>query len=84
MKTIKIKKYVKDQLEVFADGESLNKAMRRLLESSDVVGCVELDESPVNVNIDDDVWEMLKRCKVVTSESHSDTISRLLTEVDES
>lgn len=84
MKTIKIKKYVKDQLEVFADGESLNKAMRRLLESSDVVECVELDESPVNVNIDDDVWEMLKRCKVVTSESHSDTISRLLTEVDES
>ena len=84
MKTIKIKTDVKERLEVFADGESINKAMRRLLESVELVDNVDgvSDASDINIHIDDDLLELLKRCKIVASESHSDTISRLLSEVE--
>lgn len=79
LKTIGIRKKTKKRLDAFADGRSINKAMRELLDSTDVIEDVkECKFEFVNINIDEDIWEKLKRCKIHSKESHSDVIERLL------
>ena len=80
MKNIKIRRQVKTELEEFADGKSINKAMRELLENAETHTQTEYEMSFININFDDDLLDKLKQCKLSPSESHSDTISRLIRE----
>ena len=80
MKNIKIRRQVKDELNAYFDGMSVNKAMRLLLEDAETHEQTVYDDSSININMDDDLLEKLKRCKLSPSESHSDTIARLLKE----
>lgn len=79
MKTVKIRVYVKRQLEEYADGKPITKAMRELVENEEPNEYVECnDYSSININMDDDVFEKLKLCRMSQSESYSDVIERLL------
>ncbi|WP_405297981.1 hypothetical protein [Methanobrevibacter sp.] len=79
MKTIRITKDVKRELDKFADGKSINKAMRELLNSAEIVEDVaECEKEYANIHIDDDLLEKLNRCKKCKNESQSEVIARLL------
>ena len=82
MKSVTLRKDVKDKLDVFADGLSVNKAVRKLLENADTYDKADavVSQEYYNIKIDDDLLIKLKNCKLVNSESHSDTINRLLDE----
>lgn len=81
MKTVKIRVYVKRQLEEYADGRPITKVMRELVENAEYNEYVECnDYSSININMDDDVFEKLKLCRVSQSESYSDVIERLLSQ----
>lgn len=80
MKTIGINPKTKEKLTEFADGLSINKAMRKLLESAEPSETYSQKPSYVNIGIDDDLFDKLKKCKKYSSESHSVTIERLLDE----
>lgn len=80
MKTIKVKQSVKEELLAFTDAKSVNKAMRELLENAETHTHEIYSDESININMDDDLLEKLKQCKLSTSESHSDTIHRLILE----
>ena len=84
MKNIKIKRSVKRELDDFGDGLSVNKTMRKLLENAQTHEQIEeLPQQTININMDDELLDKLKQCKLSASESHSDTIARLLKEYKE-
>ena len=80
MKTIKVRKEVRDNLKEFGDGKSINMVMKTLLAD------VETDENDVadaeceyiNINMDDELLPKLRSCKIHPRESYSDVITRLL------
>ena len=85
MKNIKIRLNVKKELDAFGNGLSVNKTMRKLLENAETHE--QQEEEPVrtiNINMDDELLDKLKQCKISPSESHSDTIARLLKEYKDS
>ena len=86
MKNIKIKRSVKRELDEFGGGLSVNKTMRKLLENAQTHEQIDerLSDHTININMDDELLDKLKQCKLSTSESHSDTIARLLKEYKES
>jgi len=79
MKTIKIHTRVKKRLDEVSEGQSINKFMRVLLKDAEEFN-VNIDKpvDTININMDDELLEKLKRCKLYPGESHSETISRLL------
>lgn len=83
MKTVQIKKQVKDDLDKYAKSKelSINKAMRLLLSDADVVDdVVERKTEYANIHIDDDLYLKLKQCKLYSNETHSATVERLLSQ----
>ena len=81
MKTIRISKEVKKELDKFAEGRSINNAMKELLASANVVdNVVECEKEYANIHIDEELLEQLNRCKKCENESHSVTIARLLSD----
>jgi predicted CopG family antitoxin len=82
MKTIQIRKGVKRRLDTFADGKSINKAMRELLSDVDTVEPVQCSRraDSINIHMDDDLLVKLRNCKRYSHESHSEVISRLLSD----
>ena len=84
MKNIKIRKDVKQRLEEFKESNeltSINKAMRLLLEDAEEHTLPDLGEKPfIGINLDDELLDKLKRCKMHHFETHSDTIDRLISE----
>ena len=80
MKTIKIRLDVKRKLDEFSEGKSINKTMRALLEDAETYEHPNYELKFININMDDDLLVKLKKCKLTPSESHSDTIERLLNE----
>ena len=82
MKTIRIRRDVRERLESFADGKSVNKAMRLLLEdveTGDEQKAVEKVQY-ININFDDELLPKLRVCKAYPNESYSDVIDRLITQ----
>ena len=78
MKTIKISREIEKELRVFADGQSINKAMRRLLQDVEPVdNSLQLDGF-ININMDDDLLEMLGHCRIYPDEPYGSVIFRLL------
>lgn len=83
MKTIKIHTEVKKRLDKARDGKSVNKFMRILLEDAEEYNVdISKPVDVININMDDELLDKLKRCKKSSSESHSETISRLLDSYD--
>lgn len=83
MKTITLRQEVKNELDKYADGRSVNKAVRMLLENAEeqeIMGRCDKKGKFYNIKVDDDLLDKLKRCKKYSNESHSDTIKRLLSE----
>ena len=79
MSTIQIRKKTKKRLDAFADGRSINKAMRELLKDAEVVDEMKICKFEfANIRIDDDLHQKLKKCKKHSKESYSDVIERLL------
>ena len=80
MKTIKIRIDVKKKLDEFSEGKSINKTMRILLENAKTYEHHNHELKFININMDDDLLDKLKKCKISPSESYSDAINRLLDE----
>lgn len=80
MKTVRLRKDVKEKLDLFGDGKSNNKAMRELLEDADTFDeVIEVTgKEYYNIKIDDDLLQKLDDCKKYSNESRSDIVLRLL------
>ena len=82
MKTIAVMKHTKDILENFAnEDENMDKTILRLLEQSNIP--IQQDRTKTNINVDDSTLIQLKKYKAYPTESHSDTILRLLNELED-
>ena len=83
MKSVRLRKEVKDRLDGFGDGLSTNKALRLLLEDADTnVGVLKREQEYYVIKIDDDLLVRLNECKGYPTESLSDVVSRLLAQKD--
>lgn len=82
MKTILISKEIEKHLRTFADGESINKAMRRLLQQSSKSNNDEQLTGHININMDDDLLLELASHRVYPDEPYASVIYRLLQSVD--
>ena len=80
MRTVQIRKDIKDRLDEVKGSQSTNSFFSELL--ADVVIVDELPKREkvqyANIHISDDVLQKLKSCKLSESESYSDVVSRLL------
>lgn len=87
MTTIQVTKETREKIREYSDNESVDKALNRLLDESSIS-----DEeyhrksrrkSKTNISLSESTFERLKKYKLSDDESHSDTICRLLRELDE-
>lgn len=77
MKTIEVTKHTRNMLETYReDGESLGDCVSRLLKSTEPLP--KIDRTKTNIDIDEATLDILKGYKSYPTESHSDTIMRLL------
>lgn len=87
MKNIKINLEVKKKLEYFKvdNGfKSLDKALNFILKDAERYTHQEhTDDRTININLSEEVLDLMNECKLCPSESHSDTIERLLREHDD-
>lgn len=87
MTTIQVTKETREKIRAYSNDESVDKALNRLLDESSIS-----DEdykrksrrkSKTNIAISSDTFDRLKRFKLSDEESHSDTICRLIDELDD-
>ena len=77
MKTVKITKHTRSMINDYSkEGETVKDALNRLMDES--LPPTKEDRTPTNINMDEDTLERLKKYKAYETESHSDTILRLL------
>ena len=83
MSTIKISVDVKDSLKEFGEGASIDKALVKLLDASDKPHKedMKVNSKQINVFISEDTLGRLKEYKLCNSETHTETILRLLNEL---
>lgn len=80
MKTVQVSKTVRNMIEDYKeDGESIDKAINRLIDSSDPLEFE--DKGKTNVRVNEATLKRLKRYKSYPLQSHSDTIKGLLDSV---
>ena len=80
MKTVKITKHTRSMISEYSlDGESVEDTINRLMDESHPLP--KEDRSYTNINMSDDALERLKRYKSYDTESHSDTLMRLLEKI---
>lgn len=84
MSTIKVSVNVKDSLKEFGEGASIEKSLTKLLDASKKPhrNDIELNDKQINVSISEDTLGRLKEYKLCNSETHTETILRLLNELD--
>lgn len=78
MKTIRIPVEIKILLEEFADGDSINKAMKRLLQDVETNESLDTNRGTINIHMDEDVYDKLTACRLYPTESYGSVIYRLL------
>jgi len=80
MKTISIPLEIKELLDEFGNGKSVNKTMAELLE--DVESSEETEEykGKININMDNELFDKLKQCRLYSSEPYASVIFRLISE----
>lgn len=82
MKCIQIRKTVYDELAEF--DIPITKAVKLVVENATVTNQVDDGNyDSININMHDNVFEKMKLCKQSPSESHSDTLARLINEYRE-
>ena len=85
MKGIKIRKTVYNDLTSFGDGMPITKVVKLLVDNAEQTNCMDDGNyESININLHDDTFDKMKRCKLTPNETHSDTIARLLKEYKES
>ena len=79
MKTIQVNKYTREKIREFARDESVNDTLNRLMDLSEsLLQADERDYTKTNISIDESTLDRLKTYKLKPTESHSDTILRML------
>ena len=83
MKTIKITRRVREMIDDFSEDETVNDSINRLLDLFEPsVQVYESGKESTNIALDEATLERLKQYKLTTSENHSDTILRLLMQLE--
>lgn len=81
MKTIKIKKEVRENLKRVT-GQKIGNALRIIIDNAEKP--TKKNSETVNIHVKDDVLDELSEYKIYSTESYSDTIARLLKEYSDS
>ena len=77
MKTIAVVKHTRNCLEEYAfENETMDETLNRLLDCSEIPE--QQNRTRTNINIDESTFDKLLKFKAYPTESHSDTILRLL------
>lgn len=77
MKTIEVRKHTRNMIETYrGDGETLNDCIGRLIKSTEPLP--KMDRTKTNITIDEATFKDLVASKSYPTESHSDTLMRLL------
>ncbi len=80
MKTIQLTQHTRKLIDEYRkDGEKLDDAINRLLNSTEPLE--EIDRGKTNITLNDSTFENLKRYKAYPTQSHSDVIMELLRQV---
>ena len=80
MKTVKVTNHTRNMIKEYSlENETVNNALNRLMDESQPL--TKEDRTKTNINLDDNTLERLKMYKAYDTESHSDTIMRLLEKI---
>ena len=80
MKTVAVTKHTRNLLEEYAEeNETMDETLLRLLESSEIPS--QQDRTKTNINMDEVTFMKLMKVKAYPTESHSDTILSLLSQL---
>ena len=87
MTTIQGTKETREKIRQYSNNESVDKALNRLLDESSISDEMHdrkrKRKSKTNISVSSETFERLKMYKKYPDESHSDTICRLLRELDD-
>ena len=86
MRTINISRQVKQLLERYSEGDSVNNTVKRLIEESEVKKPVSDDflDGNININVEDSLLNELREFRAYPTEPNSSILFRLLESVDRS
>lgn len=83
MTTVNVTKYVRNLIGEYQDGESVDEALNRLMDSIEQpVQSEVMDLGKTNIVLSQNTFNRLLKYKLSPNESHSDTILRLLKDVE--
>ena len=82
MKNVKVTKHTRNMIETYrGDGETVNDCIGRLRKSTEPLQ--KMDRTETNIHLSEDNLNILRGYKSYPTESHSDTIRRLILQVQD-
>ena len=78
LKNISISREIHKQLVEFGDGNPITKTMETLVDDVGPMDLENQEQGLININLDEDVYNKLVRCRAYPNESFASVIYRLL------